>query len=96
MLNTPITVSVGIAQLIDVFRAVVREELAAILQTPSVAPLDAIGGIELAMEITALSKSRVYALVQQRGIPHSKRGNKLYFSRAELLAWVEAGKREEK
>ena len=48
------------------------------------------------MEITRLSKSRIYALVQQRGIPHSKRGNKLYFNRAELMVWVEAGKRQEK
>lgn len=53
------------------------------------------GGIDLAREITRLSKPRIYALVSKRGIPHSKRGNKLYFNRAELLAWVAAGKREE-
>lgn len=55
-----------------------------------------VGGIELAQEVTRLSRSRVYALVSQRGIPHSKRGNKLYFNRAELLAWVAEGKRNEK
>lgn len=53
------------------------------------------GGIDLAREITRLSRPRIYALVSKRGIPHSKRGNKLYFNRAELLAWVAAGKREE-
>jgi hypothetical protein len=53
------------------------------------------GGIELAQEITRLSKPRLYALVSARGIPHSKRGNKLYFNRADLLAWVNAGKRGE-
>ena len=52
-----------------------------------------IGGLALAQEITRLSKPRIYALVSTRGIPHSKRGNKLYFYRAELLAWVNAGKR---
>ncbi|MGI4872100.1 MAG: helix-turn-helix domain-containing protein [Janthinobacterium lividum] len=54
-----------------------------------------VGGIELAQQVTRLSKPRIYALVSTRGIPHSKRGNKLYFNRAELLAWVAAGKRGE-
>ncbi|WP_071892294.1 helix-turn-helix domain-containing protein [Hymenobacter sp. PAMC 26628] len=52
-----------------------------------------IGGIELAQEITRLSKARLYALVSARRIPHSKRGQRLYFDRAELLAWIQAGKR---
>jgi hypothetical protein len=52
-----------------------------------------IGGIGLAQEVTRLSKARIYALVSARDIPHSKRGNKLYFNRAELLEWVSAGKR---
>jgi hypothetical protein len=54
-----------------------------------------IGGLELAQEITRLSKARLYALVSSRGIPHSKRGNKLYFNRTELLAWVADGSRAE-
>ena len=56
-----------------------------------------VGGIELAQEVTRLSKQRIYALVSQRSIPHSKPagGNKLYFNRAELLDWVARGKREE-
>ncbi|MGI4872109.1 MAG: helix-turn-helix domain-containing protein [Janthinobacterium lividum] len=54
-----------------------------------------LGGIELAEQITRLSKPRIYALVSKRGIPHSKRGNKLYFNRAELLTWVENGRRDE-
>jgi predicted DNA-binding transcriptional regulator AlpA len=51
------------------------------------------GGIELAQEITRLSKARLYALVSARQIPHAKRGNKLYFTRAELQAWITSGKR---
>lgn len=54
-----------------------------------------LGGLPLAQEITRLSKARIYALVSARAIPHSKRGNKLYFSRTELLAWVAAGSRAE-
>jgi hypothetical protein len=51
------------------------------------------GGIELAQEITRLSKARLYSLVSARQIPHAKRGNKLYFNRAELQAWIMAGER---
>ena len=54
-----------------------------------------VGGIELAQQVTRLSKPRLYALVSARGIPHAKRGNKLYFTRADLTAWVNAGKRSE-
>ena len=57
--------------------------------------LPAIGGIELAQEVTRLSKPRIYALVSERGIPHAKRGNKLYFNRADLLAWINNGRRQE-
>jgi hypothetical protein len=52
-----------------------------------------VGGLEMAQQVTRLSKPRLYALVSARDIPHSKRGNKLYFNRAELLEWVSAGKR---
>lgn len=86
----------GIAHILDEFRSIVRQELAALLQDPLTMPTGDVSGIDLAVEITRLSKSRIYALVQQRGIPHSKRGNKLYFNRADLLAWVEEGKRQEK
>jgi excisionase family DNA binding protein len=54
-----------------------------------------IGGIELAQEITRLSKARIYALVSERGIPHAKRGNRLTFNRTELLAWVAEGNRQQ-
>lgn len=50
------------------------------------------GGVELAQEVTRLSKARLYALVSARQIPHAKRGNKLYFTRSELQAWITAGK----
>ncbi len=52
-----------------------------------------VGGIELAQQLTCLSKARLYALVAARQIPHAKRGNKLYFNRAELQTWIAAGQR---
>jgi hypothetical protein len=63
------------------------------LRNATAAPAIEVGGIELAQQVTRLSKARIYALVSGRGIPHAKRGNKLYFNRAELLAWVSEGKR---
>lgn len=65
------------------------------LRTTAAVPATEVGGIELAQQLTRLSKPRLYALVSARGIPHAKRGNKLYFNRAELLEWVAAGKRGE-
>ncbi len=59
-------------------------------------PVDEVGGIDLAEKITRLSAARIYTLVSKRLIPHKKRGNRLYFSRAELLGWVEEGNREQK
>lgn len=56
-------------------------------------PAPTLGGIELAQSITGLSKARIYTLVSERLIPHSKRGNRLFFNRAELVAWLEEGKR---
>jgi hypothetical protein len=63
------------------------------LRTNTTAEMPEIGGIELAQGITRLSKSRLYALVSTRQIPHAKRGNKLYFTRIELQAWIADGRR---
>jgi excisionase family DNA binding protein len=77
----------------DITTRIRHEVTQAIGQSPSL-PTD--GGIELAQEVTRLSKPRIYALVSERGIPHAKRGNKLYFNRADLLAWINNGRRQEK
>ncbi len=55
---------------------------------------DKIGGIELAMKLTGKAKPTIYALVSARRIPHSKQGKRLYFSRRELLEWLQSGKRK--
>jgi hypothetical protein len=83
---------VDYAQFFDDLRAVVRHEVKLVAGLPSIVAPE-VGGIGLAQEVTRLSKARIYALVSARDIPHSKRGNKLYFNRAELLEWVSAGKR---
>jgi excisionase family DNA binding protein len=50
-------------------------------------------GVQLAMRITGYERSTIYNLVNQRKIPHSKRGHKLIFNEDELKKWVEEGKR---
>ena len=73
--------------------ALTLEALSCLRTTATAAP--EVGGIELAQQVTRLSKPRIYALVSARELPHSKRGNRLFFNRADLLAWVNAGKRGE-
>ena len=75
----------------------IEELLNRLVQQQGAAPaIPDVGGLELAMQVTRLSKPRLYALVSARGIPHCKRGQKLYFNRADLLEWINAGKREQK
>lgn len=93
-LRTPNPVEDATARL-DSLEAMTLEALNH-FRTTKPTPVPEVGGIELAQQITGLSKSRVYMLVSKRGIPHSKRGNKLYFNRADLLAWVEDGRRGER
>ncbi len=49
---------------------------------------DEIGGVDLAMKITGLSKSTIYNKVCNNEIPHIKKG-RLYFKRSELIEWIE-------
>jgi excisionase family DNA binding protein len=53
-----------------------------------------IGGMDLAVEVTGLKKPTLYALVARREIPHMKRGKRLYFKRAELLEWIQEGRKK--
>jgi excisionase family DNA binding protein len=43
-----------------------------------------------AVELTGLSRSTIYRMTSQREIPHLKRGGKLLFNRAELVAWLQS------
>ena len=73
--------------------ALTLEALSCLRTTATTAP--EVGGIELAQQVTRLSKPRIYALVSARNLPHMKRGNRLTFNRSDLMAWLNAGKRVE-
>lgn len=45
--------------------------------------------LDEAVEITGLSKSKLYKLTSSNGIAFKRYGNRLIFSRKELLEWVE-------
>jgi excisionase family DNA binding protein len=70
-----------------------QKEILKQLDAPS-STLPEIGGIELACEVLRLGKARIYALVSERALPHMKRGNRLSFSRDELLNWMKDGSRK--
>jgi predicted DNA-binding transcriptional regulator AlpA len=78
-------------------RAAVRDELTDFFASNQLDPrpeLEEFGGVELASKITGKAVATIYDLVSKRKIPHSKQGKKLYFSKKELLAWIQSGKRK--
>ena len=48
--------------------------------------------IKQASDFLRLKLNTLYEKTSQKMIPHFKKGNKLYFNRAELQAWVTGGK----
>ena len=46
---------------------------------------------EDAARMLGLSKLTIYDMTSKKSLPHIKKGGKLYFERAELLAWVRSG-----
>lgn len=62
-------------------------------QTPQILQ-DEILNVEEAGLVVKKSKPTMYSLVSKRLIPHSKRGNRLYFSKSELLSWIAEGRKK--
>ena len=56
-------------------------------------PADDLLTVKKAADLLDLSTATVYGLVYEKRIPYRKPGGRLYFSRAELLAWVKNGRR---
>lgn len=63
-------------------------------QQPQPQEQDQLLTIQQAGELLKLSVPTIYGLVHRTEIPHSKKGKRLYFSRHELLEWVQAGRRK--
>ncbi len=71
----------------ETFREVLIEKIAN--NSP---PLPEILNIQQASEFLHLKVASVYEKTSAKHIPHFKKGNRLYFNRAELEAWVQEGK----
>jgi len=50
--------------------------------------------IQQASELINLSVPTIYGLVSKGDIPVSKKGKRLYFSKKELLAWIQSGRKK--
>ncbi len=50
--------------------------------------------IQQAGELINLRVPTIYGLVSRSEIPYSKPGKRLYFSKKELLAWVQSGRKK--
>ena len=55
--------------------------------------IDFIGAQE-ACEILKISLATLYSKVSLREVPYYKKGNRLHFSKTELLHWIREGKRK--
>lgn len=51
-------------------------------------------GTKRASELLKFSITTLYTKVCKREVPFYKRGNRLYFSKAELLTWIQEGKKK--
>lgn len=49
---------------------------------------DEVGGIDLAVKVTGLTKSSIYHLTHEQKIPCSKKGKRLYFKKSTLENWL--------
>jgi predicted DNA-binding transcriptional regulator AlpA len=68
------------------------ENLETLLQqqhAPQTIESDRITDLKEVENLTGYSKSKLYKLSSTDGIPHKLMGNRLVFSRSELLAWLE-------
>lgn len=63
-------------------------------QKESTEEIDQLFTIQQASEFLKLTVPTIYGLVSRSGIPVSKKGKRLYFSKAELTAWIKEGRRK--
>ncbi|KAB2915150.1 MAG: helix-turn-helix domain-containing protein [Bacteroidetes bacterium] len=60
----------------------------------SLKPVDAPLTVEEAMDYLNLSKSRLYRLTSQRGIPFIKRGQGILFNKPDLDKWLQSKRKK--
>lgn len=53
-----------------------------------------IAGIDMASEVTGLSRATIYKRSSLGTIPVMRKGGKLYFSRKKLTEWIQSGEKK--
>lgn len=82
-------------QLFAIIQKAVSKAIVDSQQNPAIqTPPDEFLTIKQAAELLSLSVPTVYGLVSRAEIPVSKRGKRLYFSMAELMEWIKAGRKK--
>lgn len=71
----------------------VRKALAEVTQTKADPIKNELLTVKQAAELLSVSVPTIYGYVHFRQIPCMKRRGRVYFSKSELLAWVQSGKR---
>lgn len=80
-----------VAGLRDMLTAVM-EKLDTIISAPKAdEDMHTVLDIKEASKLVGKTVGTLYTLTSQKAIPFSKRGNKLYFFKDELLAWIKSG-----
>ncbi|MCK9271631.1 MAG: helix-turn-helix domain-containing protein [Bacteroidales bacterium] len=77
-----------------IFKRWVKEAISEIPSTAEPAtPPDELLTISKAAELLHVSVPTIYGYVHQRTIPHMKRRGKLYFSRSEIMEWLQSSRK---
>jgi len=50
--------------------------------------------IDEVAEFTRFKKNTIYSYVQRKEIPHNKKGNRLFFYKADVTDWIKDGKQK--
>mgnify|MGYP002336330502 CR=1 FL=1 len=76
------------------FKKLLKESLREIMQEikPAIQNEGQILDVKQAADFLHFKVTTLYEKTSRKLIPHFKKGNKLYFNRAELEAWVNEGK----
>lgn len=82
-------------QLFAIIQKAVSRAIVDSQQTPpALQQADELLTIKQTAELLSLSVPTIYGLVSRAAIPVSKRGKRLYFSKAELLEWIKDGRKK--
>lgn len=83
----------AVGQLVEKVNSI--EGLLQKLQTTQIQPEQSeLLTIQQAADILKLSVPTIYGLVSRAEIPYAKKGKRLYFSKQELLDWVQSGRKK--